>query len=244
MLCRSLWGAAHRDARDRLHPGLRLLEDIRPVRGLQQHQRCDAARGIPRTASVVEQRRLLMIDFLPRSTTSRKTGDRILKSAAWQAQDAAPRPRRRQGQAMARRPALYQRISIPAQYSGLRIELLCHESQRLLSLHRPVQIRNRSDNMRKRKPEEGQEPGEGGARTARPVGSSRGRSSRPRTPHAPPGTPPPLAPLRPAPPDRGPDGRRLLQGCGRRWRGRGGGPRGAWSRAGAWRALAALTAAP
>ena len=34
-----------------------------------------------------------------------------------------------------------------SQYSGLRIELLCHESQRLLSLHRPVQTRNRSDNM-------------------------------------------------------------------------------------------------
>ena len=45
----------------------------------------------------------------------------------------------------ARQWGLYQRNSIALQYSGLRIELLCHESQRLLSLHRPVQTRTATD---------------------------------------------------------------------------------------------------
>ena len=49
---------------------------------------------------------------------------------------------RRAGRARQLPPwGLYQRNSIALQYSGLRIELLCHESQRLLSLHRPVQTR-------------------------------------------------------------------------------------------------------
>ena len=99
------WGSADRDARDRLHSGLRLLKDVRPVRGLQQHQRCDAARGIPRTACDVEQRRLLM-PFLMADELRQRLAivSRILHGVqqhpAWQAQDAAPRPPRRQGQAM------------------------------------------------------------------------------------------------------------------------------------------------
>ena len=53
---------------------------------------------------------------------------------------------RRAGRARQLPPwGLYQRNSIALQYSGLRIELLCHESQRLLSLHRPVQTRSQSD---------------------------------------------------------------------------------------------------